>query len=211
MAAILFFKMAANPTNSWYRPISTQNVHRITCLGLYPGFLSRRIDWNNYLPEIDKLWNMFFKMAAIPTNFHHISAYSGHTVVILIAIPRFFGSRNPVEQSFKHINALKRTRRPVCFSNWPPIQPILDYKPISVHHVQELSSWWLYPGFRGRRINWDNYLRDIEKLYTKYSSHVFQNGCHSYRLWLYSGHTIVVLMAIPRFYWQKNPNRTMMQ
>ena len=56
MAAILFFKMAANPTNSLYRPISTQNVRRTTCLGLYPGFLGRRIDWNNYLSEIDQLY-----------------------------------------------------------------------------------------------------------------------------------------------------------
>ena len=40
--------------------------------------------------------SMFFKMAAIPTHFHHISDYSGHTVVILVSIPRFWGSRNPV-------------------------------------------------------------------------------------------------------------------
>ena len=40
--------------------------------------------------------SMFFKMTAIPTNFHHISAYRGHTVVILMAIPRFLESRNPV-------------------------------------------------------------------------------------------------------------------
>ena len=53
--------------------------------------------------------SMFFKMAAILTNFHHIPAYRGNTVVILIAIPRFWGSRNPVEQSFKHKNALKCT------------------------------------------------------------------------------------------------------
>ena len=38
---------------------------------------------------------MFFKMAAIPTNFHHISAYSGYTVEIFMAILRFWGSRNP--------------------------------------------------------------------------------------------------------------------
>ena len=33
----------------------------------------------------------FFKMAAIPNIFHHISPYIGHTVVILMAIPRFGG------------------------------------------------------------------------------------------------------------------------
>ena len=58
--------------------------------------------------------SMFFKMAAIPTNFHHISAYSGHsfTVVNLMDIQRFLGSRNPVEpwgveQSFKHLEMHK--------------------------------------------------------------------------------------------------------
>ena len=135
------FQMVTNPTNSWYRPISTQNVHIITCLGLYQSFLGRIIDCNNYLSAISYIWNMafmFFKMAAIPTNFHHISAYSGHKIVILIAIPRFWGSGNPVEQSFKHKNALKRTWWPFSFSKWPPIQLILDYKPISVQHVQEL-------------------------------------------------------------------------
>ena len=46
---------------------------------------------------------MFFKMVAIPTNFHHISAYSGHTFVILMAIPRFLGSRDPVEMWNNHL------------------------------------------------------------------------------------------------------------
>ena len=47
-----------------------------------------------------------FKMAAIPTNFHHISAYSGHTVVILMAIPRFLGSRNPVNNHLRIMAAI---------------------------------------------------------------------------------------------------------
>ena len=33
---------------------------------------------------------MSFKMAAIPTNFDYISDYCGHTIVVLIAIPRFY-------------------------------------------------------------------------------------------------------------------------
>ena len=87
---------------------------------------------------------MFFKMAAIPTNFHHISAYSGHTFVILMAIvsiPRFFGSRNPVEQSFTHKNALKRTWQPFCFSKWPLIQPILDRVLSQPRMFAELRAW----------------------------------------------------------------------
>ena len=37
---------------------------------------------------------MSFKMAAIPTNFD----YSGHTIVVLMAIPRFYWPKNTLEQ-----------------------------------------------------------------------------------------------------------------
>ena len=91
---------------------------------------------------------MFFKIAAIPTNVHHISAYSRHKVVILMAIPMFLRSRNRVEQSFTHTKCTK-AHMPVMFlfKMAPPNLQILDYKPISVQHVQELSSRLLYPGF----------------------------------------------------------------
>ena len=105
---------------------------------------------------------MFFKMAAIPTNFHHISAYSGHTVVILIAIPRVLRSKNPVEQSFTHKNALKRTWRPFCFSKWALIQPILD---IGLSQPRMFYVLGAIPRFSGRRIDWNNYLSEINKLY----------------------------------------------
>ena len=41
---------------------------------------------------------MSFKMAAIPTNFDYISDSSGHTIVVLMAIPRFYWPKNPLEQ-----------------------------------------------------------------------------------------------------------------
>ena len=85
--------------------------------------------------------SMFFKMAAIPTNFRHISAYSGHRVVILMAIPRFCGSGNQVEQSFTHKNAQKRTWRPFCFSKWPLIQQILDIGLSQPRMFAELRAW----------------------------------------------------------------------
>ena len=155
---------------------------------------------------------MFFKMAAIPTNFHHISAYSGHTVVILMAIPMFLGSRNPVEQSFTHKNALKRTWRPswrpFCFSKWPLIQPILDNRPISTQNVRRTTCLGLYPGFLGRRIDWNNYLSEIDKLYMKDGIHVFKMAAiptNFHHISAYSGHTVVILMVIPRFLWSRNP------
>ena len=131
--------------------------------------------------HIYDIWHpCVFKMAAIPTNFHHISAYSRHTVVVLMAIPRFLGSRNPMEQSFTHRNARKRTWRPFCFSKWPLIQPILDIVLSQPRMFAELRTW----GYT--KVFWpENRLEQLfvwDRLCMKDGIHIFQNGCHSNKL-----------------------------
>ena len=56
MEAILFFKMAANPPILDIGLSQPRIFTEICAWGLYPGFLGRRIDWNNYLSGIDKLY-----------------------------------------------------------------------------------------------------------------------------------------------------------
>ena len=62
---------------------------------LYPGLLGSRNPVGIIIcikNVIEHRWRPFFhKLAAIPTHFHHISAYSGHTVVIWMAIPMIWG------------------------------------------------------------------------------------------------------------------------
>ena len=60
---------------------------------------------------------MFFKMAAIPTNFHHISAYSGHTVVILMAIPRFFGLEESICNNYLYVKYNRARVTAIFFQN----------------------------------------------------------------------------------------------
>ena len=49
-------------------------------------------------PCLQNIAAMSFKMAAIPINFDYISDYSGHTILVLMAIPRFYWPKNPPEQ-----------------------------------------------------------------------------------------------------------------
>ena len=65
-----------------------------------------------------------------------------------------------------------------CFMAANPI-PILDIGLSQPRMFTELRAWGLYTGFLGWRIDWNNYLSDIDKLYVKHGIHVFQNGCHS--------------------------------
>ena len=84
----------------------------------------------------------FFKMAAIPTNFHHISDYSGHTVVIFDGYTQVLGvQESSGMMAFTHKNALKLTWWPFCFSKWPLIQPMLDIDLSQPRMFAELSAW----------------------------------------------------------------------
>ena len=102
-----------------------------------------------YLSDIDKLYERWhpclFKMAAIPTKFHNISAYSGYTVRILMAISRFFGARNPVEQSFTH-----KTHMPAILLFKMAANPTNSwYRPISIQNVRRITWLGLYQVFSG--------------------------------------------------------------
>ena len=66
----------------------------------------------------------------------------------------------------------------------------------------ELRAWGYIPRFSGPKNRSDVEQSGIDKLYMKDGIHVFQNGGQTnfYHISAYSGHTVVILMAIPRFF-----------
>ena len=144
-----------SPENRLFRfflAIRCMHGEKIHAYGIFWSVFVRIALWLICLiiDTLHERWHpCLFKMAAIPTKFHNISAYSGYTVRILMAISRFLGARNPVEQSFTHKNALKRTCRPFCFSKWPLIQPILDIGLSQSRMSAESRDWGYTQVFSG--------------------------------------------------------------
>ena len=157
---------------------------------------------------------MFFKMAAIPTNFHHISAYSWHTVVILMAIPRFLGSMNPFVIIIYILNVIEH--------EWRPFFLKMAAIPTNFHHISayivdtQLWFWWLYLGFGGQGIHWNHYIkcnraRVAAILYFKMTHFISPHTVHRVMVLLaaiytyfdhisaHRGHWSVFVVAIPRF------------
>ena len=65
-------------------------------------------------------------MAAIYTDFDHISAHRGYIIVLLVAIPRVLGvdeSSGTIIYTYKFTKAHLAA---ILFFKWPLIQPILD-------------------------------------------------------------------------------------
>ena len=60
------------------------------------------------------------------------------------------------------------------FTKWPPSTPILIISQPT--EDIKLCFWWLYPGFRGRGIQWNNNLH-VKMQQCAHGGHfVFQNG-----------------------------------